>query len=131
MKGSMRQRSTGTWELRYDLAPGADGKRRSGSVTFRGGKREAQTELNRILHELATGVYVEPVKMTVGEYLEYWLENYARSNVAGKTFVLEAGKTFNPVGENKLDSGCMASPAAVGDALYLRTKTHLYCIGKK
>lgn len=53
------------------------------------------------------------------------------SNQVGKTFVLEAGKTFNPVGENKLDSGCMASPAAVGDSLYLRTKTHLYCIGKK
>jgi len=52
-------------------------------------------------------------------------------NQTGKTFVLEAGKSFNPIGENKLDAGCMASPAAVGDALYLRTKTHLYCIGKK
>lgn len=53
------------------------------------------------------------------------------SNQVGKTFVIEASKDYNPLGENKLDNGCMASPAAVGDALYLRTKTHLYCIGKK
>ena len=32
---------------------------------------------------------------------------------------------------NRLDDGCMASPAAVGKSLFLRTKTHLYCIEKK
>ena len=57
--------------------------------------------------------------------------NVYAPNQSGKTFVFEAGRTYNPVGENKLDAGCMASPAALGDALYLRTKTHLYCIGKK
>jgi outer membrane protein assembly factor BamB len=46
----------------------------------------------------------------------------------GQTHVLAAGPTFRSVAVNHLDAGCMASPAAVGDALYLRTKTHLYCI---
>ncbi len=49
----------------------------------------------------------------------------------GNTYVIDAGRTFTPVATNKLDAGCMASPAAVGDALYLRTKTHLYCLGTK
>ena len=57
-------------------------------------------------------------------------------NQTGKTFVLAAGKTFNVVAENRLgegkDAGFMASPAAAGeDAIYLRTKTHLYSIRKK
>jgi hypothetical protein len=30
-----------------------------------------------------------------------------------------------------LESGCMASPAAIGHAIYLRTKTHLYRIEKE
>ena len=36
---------------------------------------------------------------------------------------------FELLAENKLDSGCMASPAVIGDDLLIRTKTHLYRIG--
>ncbi len=49
----------------------------------------------------------------------------------GSTYVLKEGPSFDLVGTNKLDGGCMASPAIVDDAVYLRTKTHLYCIGTK
>lgn len=35
---------------------------------------------------------------------------------------------FQKLGEGKFESGFMASPAAAGDALFLRTKTHLYRI---
>ena len=51
-------------------------------------------------------------------------------NQIGKTFVLATGKTYSLVAENRLDGGFMASPAVVGDDLILRTKTHLYCVGK-
>jgi outer membrane protein assembly factor BamB len=47
---------------------------------------------------------------------------------AGKTTVLRAGRTFEKLAENRLDGGFMASPAVDGDALILRTKTHLYRI---
>jgi outer membrane protein assembly factor BamB len=53
------------------------------------------------------------------------------SNQTGKTVVVKAAKTFEPVATNELKDGCMASPAVSGDAILLRTKTHLYCIGKK
>jgi len=49
-------------------------------------------------------------------------------NENGKTFVIEASKTYTPIAINKLDAGCMASPAIVDNTLLLRTKTHLYCI---
>lgn len=49
----------------------------------------------------------------------------------GKTHVLATSPTFQIVAVNQLDAGCMASPAVAGDALFLRTKTHLYCIGRR
>ena len=45
--------------------------------------------------------------------------------------VIEAGKEFKVLARNKLNDGCMASPAIVGDALVIRTKTHVYRFGKK
>ena len=47
----------------------------------------------------------------------------------GKMRVIAADPTeFKLLAENQLDVGCMASPAAIGDALVIRTKTHLYRI---
>jgi outer membrane protein assembly factor BamB len=47
----------------------------------------------------------------------------------GRTYVFAASRQFKLLATNSLDAGCRASPAALGDALYLRTYTHLYCIG--
>lgn len=46
----------------------------------------------------------------------------------GKVTVLKAGRKFEKVAENRLESGFMASPAVVDNALILRTRTHLYRI---
>ncbi|HET6572895.1 MAG TPA: PQQ-binding-like beta-propeller repeat protein, partial [Fimbriiglobus sp.] len=48
----------------------------------------------------------------------------------GKTFVVAADREFKLIETNRLDAGCLASPAVVDGAIFLRTKTHLYCIGK-
>jgi outer membrane protein assembly factor BamB len=74
---------------------------------------------------------------------EVWREriegNYSASPVSaegrvyffseeGKTTVIEAGRKFKVLAQNQLADGFMASPAIVGKALFLRTKTHLYRI---
>ena len=46
----------------------------------------------------------------------------------GKTAVLAAARDFRKLAENNLDDGFMSSPAVVGKALFLRTRTHLYRI---
>lgn len=43
----------------------------------------------------------------------------------GKATVIEAGRAFKVLAENTLDDGFMASPAVDGQALYLRTRSHL------
>ncbi|MBX9625445.1 MAG: PQQ-binding-like beta-propeller repeat protein [Gemmataceae bacterium] len=52
-------------------------------------------------------------------------------NQSGKTTVVKAAKEYEPVAVNELAAGCMASPAVAGDALLLRTRTHLYSIAPK
>jgi outer membrane protein assembly factor BamB len=46
----------------------------------------------------------------------------------GKATVVEPGATFKVLATNTLADGCMASPAVVGKALIVRTKTNLYRI---
>jgi hypothetical protein len=50
-------------------------------------------------------------------------------NHTGQGFVVRPGPDFEVVATNKLDTDeCKASPAALGRALFVRTKTHLYRI---
>jgi outer membrane protein assembly factor BamB len=46
----------------------------------------------------------------------------------GATIVIEAGRTFKVLAENKLGDGFMASPAIAGKAFIVRSHTHLYRI---
>jgi hypothetical protein len=48
----------------------------------------------------------------------------------GLCTVVKAGSTFEVLAENQFDAGFMASPAASGGDLFLRTKTHLYRVGQ-
>jgi outer membrane protein assembly factor BamB len=52
-------------------------------------------------------------------------------NEEGKVTTFAAEKTFRKIGEGQFESGFMASPAVAGNALYLRTKTHLYRLEKR
>jgi outer membrane protein assembly factor BamB len=46
----------------------------------------------------------------------------------GKTFVIRAGTEFEKLAENDLSERTLASPAASGRALFVRTESHLYRI---
>lgn len=58
----------------------------------------------------------------------YTAERIYFCDCKGVTTVLEPGDTFKVLAKNELESGFMASPAVVGSALILRTKSHLYRI---
>jgi integrase len=91
-QGHLRQRGRNSWQLKFDL--GRDpvtGKRIVRYVTFKGTKREAQAELNRLLNRRNEGTYVDPTKMTTGEYLDHWLTVDIDRRVAAKTAVRHHG----------------------------------------
>src|SRR5262245_1497732 len=48
----------------------------------------------------------------------------------GKVWVVKAGPTFEVVARNDMVEGIFASPAVARGQLFLRTVSHLYCIGE-
>ena len=49
----------------------------------------------------------------------------------GETRVIAPGRKYKELAHNRLNEGLMASPVALGNALYLRSKTHLYRIEER
>src|SRR6516164_6967590 len=83
--GHIRERSPGSWELRYSLGRDpATGKRRIATATVRGGRRDAEKELRRLLRRLDLNEHVEPGRMTVRDWLTAWL-GAIREEVSPKT----------------------------------------------
>ena len=77
MQGSIQKRvgKRGTvWTAVIDLARDpATGKRRQRRLTAPT-KKEVQDLVAKALHDLQTGSYIEPNKLTVGEWLREWLD---------------------------------------------------------
>lgn len=86
MRGHLEKRTKDTWRIRIEVGKGPDGTRQRASYAFQGNKRAAEAELSRLLGELSTGAFVQPSRMTVGPYLEWWLENVAKDRVAPRTY---------------------------------------------
>jgi len=65
------------------------GRRRRVNLTT-STRREAEREEARLRHEVATGIDIEPSKITLAEYLGRWLESM-RPNLGPRTFERYAG----------------------------------------
>jgi integrase len=73
--GHIRERSPGSWEIRYTFGTDpATGKRRIATATVRGDRRTAENELRRLLRTRDTGEHVDPIRLTVAQWLSQWLK---------------------------------------------------------
>src|SRR5690242_1211531 len=83
--GHIRQRSAGSFELRYSLGNDPKtGKRRIATATVRGSRKDAEKELRRLLRTLDTNEHIDSTRMTVKEWLSHWLDA-VRDEVAPRT----------------------------------------------
>ena len=86
MRGNVRQRAKGTWTLTFELPPDpATGKRRQGYETVRGTKRDALCRLNELEAQVHKGEYVTPGRMTVGSFLDQWLDSHVETTTRATT----------------------------------------------
>jgi outer membrane protein assembly factor BamB len=105
------------------------------------GKYSSPLLVDGLIYTAAAESFVSCIDAATGQVL--WTERlggqYAASPIYGDgrlyffsqdgtTTVLKPGRSFEVLAKNKLANGFMASPAATDNALYLRTKTHLYRI---
>ena len=73
MKGSIRQRYKGSWELCIDLGFDASGKRLRKYDTVRGTKSEAQRRLRELLSTLDKGVTLSTKRILLRDWLQRWV----------------------------------------------------------
>ena len=98
MRGHIKQRAKGSWSIVIDV--GRDprsGKRQQQWHTVRGTKKEAEAKLRELLHALEKGAYVRPQRITLGEWLEEWLEGYAKMHVTPRTQESYRGVTYRHI----------------------------------
>ncbi len=86
MKGHIRKRGKKSWAVVIDLGRDATGRRKQKWHSVRGGRKDAERELARLLYAVNTGDYVEPSRILLREYLDRWLRDYARHAVSPKTY---------------------------------------------
>src|SRR5215469_13025555 len=84
MRGHVRERGKGNWYAVLSIHD-PNGRRkvkwRKLSAT---GKRQAEAECARLITEMRNGGYVESDRVTVGQFLERWLD-YIRTQVSPRT----------------------------------------------
>ena len=85
MNGSIRKRGEKTWELTIDLGRDAAGKRKRKFVSVKGTKSQAQQKLRELLTSLDKGMPVDTSKLTLGEFLRMWLQDYVAIKTAAST----------------------------------------------
>jgi len=70
------------WKMTVDAGVDpATGNRKQKKLTA-ASKGELEKMAAQVLADVSRGTYFEPDKITVGEYLDYWLETYARPSVS-------------------------------------------------
>lgn len=85
MKGYFRKRGN-TWSYTVDVGKDpATGKRKQKSKGGFKTKKEAQQALNEVMSKVYKGDYQEPEKMNIKEFMNEWLEVYAKNKVKETT----------------------------------------------
>ena len=73
-RGTIKSRSPGSYRIRYSLGRDpVSGKRKFGTATVRGTRKQAEKELVRLIRSVDTGEHVDPSRMTVAQWLDLWL----------------------------------------------------------
>lgn len=84
-EGSIYQRPDGRWTAQVTTGKNAEGKQKR--VTYYGKTRkEVQDKLDQARGEIRTGSFVEPTKLTLGEWLNRWLYDYMKPSIRPTTW---------------------------------------------
>lgn len=87
MRGHITRRSKNSYSIVVSLGyDPATGKRLQQWVTVKGTKKDAERRLAELLHELDTGAFVKPGRITVADFLERWLADYVKPNLSPRGY---------------------------------------------
>ncbi|HYE09860.1 MAG TPA: site-specific integrase, partial [Patescibacteria group bacterium] len=98
MKGCITKKGS-TYSIIVELGRDENGKRKQKWFNGFKTKKQAQTELNKILSQIDNNTFVNPDKLTLADYMNQWFKDYVETKLAPKTvqgykYILE--KHINP-----------------------------------
>jgi hypothetical protein len=100
MRGHIRKRGAGSWEVKYSL--GTDpvtGKRQTRYATVKGSKREAQVKLTELLAAVAKGSHIDTSKVTVAEFVRSRINQWEKSGVIS----FRTSQRYRELAKNQID----------------------------
>lgn len=86
MRGHITKRGNTSYSIVVEL--GRDPvtrKRKQQWVSIKGTKKDAEKRLAELLHQLDTGTFMKPGKLTLADFLERWLKDSVYPNLAPRT----------------------------------------------
>ena len=83
--GSIRQRKDGTWEARYTTGRDPGTGRQVQKSVYGKTQKEVRQKLAQATVEIDEGIYTQPSKLTVGAWIDIWLDEYAKNTVKAST----------------------------------------------
>lgn len=86
--GNIRKRSDGRWEARYTLGFDPETGKQAQRSVYGKTQKEVRQKLAQITTEVDAGTYCAPNKMTVGEWMDTYLETYAKRSIKASTLAL-------------------------------------------
>lgn len=86
MPGQIIKRGPNTWLVRVYMGTDANGKRKYHNRTVHGTKKDAERYLAQVLRDRDLGLFVEPTRQTVNEYLDRWLSEVVKQRVRPRTY---------------------------------------------
>ena len=92
MRGGIRKSGKDSYIIYVSLGRDpATGKYRSHYETVTGTREEAKKRRSELITQLSAGAFIKPGKVTVAEYLERWLSDYAKPNLSPRGYERYAG----------------------------------------
>jgi integrase len=83
-RGVIDRDPNGTWWFRVDVAPAGAPRKQVRRRGFRT-KRDAQTALNEVLHDVGKGTFVATDRVTVADYLDDWVNSLPTRGLRPRT----------------------------------------------
>ena len=84
-EGSITKRNDGTWQASIQIGITDSGKPKR-KYYYGKTRKEVQEKLSKAVHEVNQGTFKEPSKLTVGEWLDTWINEYMKNNIRSTTW---------------------------------------------
>jgi len=87
MRGHITRRGKQSWAIViYTGRNPETGKKRYRWHSVKGTKKQAEKEMAALINSFETGSYINPKKISLGLFLEQWLQDYVTTNTAPRTY---------------------------------------------